>query len=137
MRVCIVAPTEYARVGQVVREEVAQPVDTVVRRPRLLAVSVQTMDCDNTAVQLVANAQTSDRKHTQWLGWCLQLPLASRVQLQQLALQTLEMLRMSRVLQEPARMLVRMGRKAVYKKHLYLALLRAEVKKPSHRVSSG
>ena len=65
MRVCIVAPTENTRVGQVVREEVAQPVDTVVRRPRLLAVSVQTMDCDNTTVQLAANAQTSDRKHTQ------------------------------------------------------------------------
>jgi hypothetical protein len=50
MRVCIVAPSEYARVGQVVGEEVAQPVDTVVCRPRLLAVSVQTMDCDNTTV---------------------------------------------------------------------------------------
>jgi hypothetical protein len=88
MRVCIVAPTEYACVGQVVREEVVQLVDTVVRRPRLLAVSVQTMDCNNTTVQLAANAQMSDRKHTQWLGWCLQLPLASHVQLQQLPLLT-------------------------------------------------
>jgi hypothetical protein len=50
MRVCIVAPTKYARVGQVVREEVSEPVNTVVRRPRLLAVSVQTMDGDNTTV---------------------------------------------------------------------------------------
>jgi len=110
MRVCIVTPTEYARIGQVVREEVTQPVDTVVRRPRLLAVSVQTMDCDNTTVQLAANAQSGSKKHTQWLGWCLQLPLASRVQLQKLALQTLKMLR---DLRESACVLVRTKEKRV------------------------
>jgi hypothetical protein len=110
MRVCIVTPTEYARIGQVVREEVTQPVDTVVRRPRLLAVSVQTMDCDNTTVQLAANAQSGSKKHTQWLGWCLQLPVASRVQLQQLALQTLKMLR---DLQNSACLLVRTKEKLV------------------------
>jgi hypothetical protein len=52
MHICVVAPTEYARVGQVVWEEVAQPVDTVVRRPRLLAVSVQAMNRDDAGVGL-------------------------------------------------------------------------------------
>jgi hypothetical protein len=135
MRVCIVAPTEYARVRQVLREEVAQPVDAAARRPRLLAVSVQAMDSDDTVVLLAGTAQTSSRKHTQRSGQCLRPPLASRVQLQQLSLQTLKMLRVSRVLQEPARILVCGGRKTVYEKHLCLALLRAVVKKPSHRVS--
>jgi hypothetical protein len=40
MRVRIVSPAEYARVGQVMREQVAQPVDAAARRPRLLTVSV-------------------------------------------------------------------------------------------------
>jgi hypothetical protein len=40
VRVRIVVPAEYARVGQVMREEVAQPVDAAARRPCLLAVSV-------------------------------------------------------------------------------------------------
>ena len=35
MCVRIVAPAEYARVGEVVREEVAQPVDAAARRPCL------------------------------------------------------------------------------------------------------
>jgi hypothetical protein len=56
MCVRIVAPADYAGVGQVVREEVAQPVDAVARRPCLLAMSVQAMDGDNTAVELAANA---------------------------------------------------------------------------------
>jgi hypothetical protein len=93
VRVRIVAPAEYARVGEVVREEVAQPVDAAARRPCLLAVSVQAMDGDDTAVELAANAQTSSEKHTQQSGWCLLLPLAGRVQLQQLALLTLRMSR--------------------------------------------
>jgi hypothetical protein len=81
MRVCIVAPTEYARVGQVVREEVAQPVNAAARRPCVLAMSVQAMDGDDTAVLLAANAQPGHKKHTRRLGWCLLLPLAGRVQL--------------------------------------------------------
>jgi hypothetical protein len=48
----IVAPAEYARVGQVVREEVAQPVDAVFRRPRLLAVTVEAVDSDDAGVRL-------------------------------------------------------------------------------------
>jgi hypothetical protein len=134
MCVCIVAPAENARVGQVVREKVSQPVDTVVRRPRLLAVSVQTMDCDDTTVWLAANAQRSDRKHTQWLGWCLQLPLASHVQLQQLPLLTPGM---QRVLQESPCVLVRVKRKPACEMYLRLALLRADTQAPSHRVDSG
>jgi hypothetical protein len=44
VRVRIVAPAEYAGVGQVMREEVEQPVDAAVRRPCLLSVSVQAVD---------------------------------------------------------------------------------------------
>lgn len=40
MCIRIVAPAEYARVGEVVREEAAEPVDAVAHRPGLLAVSV-------------------------------------------------------------------------------------------------
>jgi hypothetical protein len=43
----VVAPAEYARARQVVRQQVAQPVHTVARRPRLLAVAVEAMDRDN------------------------------------------------------------------------------------------
>jgi hypothetical protein len=68
VRVCIVAPAEYARVGQVVREEVAQPVDAAACRPGLLAVSVQAMDGDDTAVLLAATAQTSSKRHTRRSG---------------------------------------------------------------------
>jgi hypothetical protein len=109
MCVRIIAPAEYARVGQVVREEVAQPVDAVARRPCLLAVSVQAMDGDDTAVELAANAQPGSKKHTRRSDWCLLLPLAGRVQLQQLALLPPKM---RRVLQESACVLVRMRRKA-------------------------
>ena len=52
MCIRIVAPAEYARVGEVVREEVAEPVDAVARRPGLLAVSVQAMDSDDARVGL-------------------------------------------------------------------------------------
>jgi hypothetical protein len=137
VRVRIVAPTEYARVRQVAREEVAQPVDAAACRPCLLAVSVQAVDGDDAAVLLAANEQTSSEKHTRRLGWCLRLLPASRAQLQQLALPALRMLRMSRVLQQPACVLVRGRWKAPYETHRRLALLRAEVKKPSHRVASG
>jgi hypothetical protein len=99
----IVAPAEYARVGEVVREEVAQPIDAAARCPRLLAVSVQVMDSDDTAVGLAVNALLSNKKHTRPSGWRFQLPLVGHVQLQQQPLLTL---RMRRIRQEPARMLV-------------------------------
>jgi hypothetical protein len=60
----IVAPAEDARVRDVVWEEVAQPVDAAARCPRLLAVSVQAMDGDDTAVRLAVNAPPSNEKHT-------------------------------------------------------------------------
>jgi hypothetical protein len=47
MRVWVVASAEYARVEEVLREEVAEPVDAVARRPRVLPVSVQAMDSDD------------------------------------------------------------------------------------------
>jgi hypothetical protein len=53
----------------------------------LLAVSVQAIDGGDTAVELAANAQMSSEKYTHRSGGCLQLPLASRVRLQGLALQ--------------------------------------------------
>jgi hypothetical protein len=64
----IVAPAEYARVGEVVREEVAQPVNAAARRPCLLAMSVQAMDGDDTAVGLAVNAPPSNEKHTRRSG---------------------------------------------------------------------
>jgi hypothetical protein len=97
VRVRVVALAEHTRVGQVVREEVAQPVDAAARRPCLLAVSVQAMDGDDTAVLLAANAQTSNEKHTQRSDWCLLLPLPDRVRLHQLAPLTPRMLRMLRM----------------------------------------
>jgi hypothetical protein len=54
VRVRIVAPAEYARVREIMREEVAQPVDAVVRRPCLLAVSVQAVHSDNAVIELVS-----------------------------------------------------------------------------------
>jgi hypothetical protein len=50
MRVRVVTPAEYARVRQVLREEIAQPVDAVARRPCLLAVTVEAVYSDNTGV---------------------------------------------------------------------------------------
>jgi hypothetical protein len=44
MRIRIVAPAVNARVCKVLREEVAEPVDAIARRPRLLSVSVEAMD---------------------------------------------------------------------------------------------
>jgi hypothetical protein len=51
MCVRIVAPAEYARVQQVVREEVAQPVDAVSRCPCLLAVTVEAVHSDDAGVR--------------------------------------------------------------------------------------
>ena len=47
VRVRVVAPAEYARARQVVRQQVAQPVDVIACCPRLLAVSVQAVDRDD------------------------------------------------------------------------------------------
>jgi hypothetical protein len=44
MRVRIVSPAEDARIWDIVREEIVEPVDTVRCRPSLVAVSVQTVD---------------------------------------------------------------------------------------------
>ena len=68
VRARIVAPAKYARVRKIVGEKVAEPVDVVACCLRLLAVSVQAMDGDDTAVLLAAKAQTSSEKHTQRLG---------------------------------------------------------------------
>jgi hypothetical protein len=64
----VVAPAEDARVWEVVREEVAQPVDAAARCPRLLAMSVQAMNRDNTAIGLAVNAPPSNKKHTRRSG---------------------------------------------------------------------
>lgn len=45
----IVAPAEDARIRDIVREEIAEPVDAVRRRPSLVSVSIQPMDGDDTA----------------------------------------------------------------------------------------
>ena len=52
------------RVGQVVREQVAQPVDAVdavARRPRLLAVPVQAVDCDDAKLVSAVECATKQR----------------------------------------------------------------------------
>jgi hypothetical protein len=53
VRVGVVAPAEYARVRQIVREQVAQPVDAVACCPRLLAVSVEAVHSDDAGVRSV------------------------------------------------------------------------------------
>jgi hypothetical protein len=136
VRVRIVAPAEYARVRQVAREKVAQPVDAAACRPCLLAVSVQAVDGDDAAVLLAANTPPGSEKHTRRSGWCLRLPLAGRVQLQGLALLARTMLRMSRGLQQSGYVSVRMRRKAVQETYFRLAL-RAQAKESWHRVASG
>jgi hypothetical protein len=50
VRVGVVTPAKYARVRQVVREEVTQPVDAVARCPCLLAVTVEAVDSDDAGV---------------------------------------------------------------------------------------
>jgi hypothetical protein len=47
VRVRIVPPAEDARIRDVGREEIAEPVDVVRRRPRLVAMSIQSVDGDN------------------------------------------------------------------------------------------
>jgi hypothetical protein len=61
MRVCIVAPAKYARVGEVVWEEMAEPVDAVGRCPGLLAVSVQAMNSDDARVGLAVERAMEQR----------------------------------------------------------------------------
>jgi hypothetical protein len=68
------------------------------------------MHGDDTAVELAANAQSGSERHTRRSDWCLLLPLAGRVQLQQLALLSLRMLR---DLQESACVSVRTKEKRV------------------------
>jgi hypothetical protein len=68
MRVRIVSPAKYARVGQVMREEVAQPVDTVVRRPCFLAVSVQAMDSDDAGARLAVERATGQKEAYSTVG---------------------------------------------------------------------
>jgi hypothetical protein len=84
----IVTPTEYARVGQIVREEVAQPVDTVGCCPRLLAMSVQAMDGDDARDRSAKGRDQKKNKpsrRTQPPVWCPQTPLANHGGLYQLA----------------------------------------------------
>jgi len=50
MGVRIVAPAEDAGLWEVVGEEVSEPVDTVFRRPCLLPVAVEAMQCNDAAV---------------------------------------------------------------------------------------
>ena len=51
VRVGIIAPAEYARIGQIVGEQVAQPVDAVACCPRLVAVSVKAVHSDDAGVE--------------------------------------------------------------------------------------
>ena len=48
MCVRIIPPTEDSRVRNIVRKEIAEPVDSICGRPSLLTVSIQPMDSDNT-----------------------------------------------------------------------------------------
>ncbi len=49
MGVGVVAPAEDAGVWDVVRQELAEPVDTIARGPGLVAVAVEAMDGDDAA----------------------------------------------------------------------------------------
>lgn len=69
----IVVPAEYARVGEILWKEVAQPVDSVdavARRPRLLAVPVQAVDRDNAGIVLAIECATKQRGGilNDWVG---------------------------------------------------------------------
>jgi hypothetical protein len=61
MRIRIIAPAKYTRVGEVVWKEIAEPVDAVNRRPGLLAVSVQSMDSDDAPVGLTVERAIEQR----------------------------------------------------------------------------
>jgi hypothetical protein len=47
MSVRIVSPAEDSRIRDIVRKDIAQPVNAIRSRPRLLSVSVQAMDRDD------------------------------------------------------------------------------------------
>ena len=47
MSVGIVSVCQHSGVGQVGRQQVTKPQDSILRRPRLLAMTIQSMDCDN------------------------------------------------------------------------------------------
>jgi hypothetical protein len=59
IRAYIVASAVYARVRQVVWEEIAQPVDDVACRPRRFAVSVQAMDRSSIGLEGCRKAKTN------------------------------------------------------------------------------
>jgi hypothetical protein len=61
-------------------------------RPCLHAVSVQDIDGDDAAVSLAVERVAVQEAYST-VGWCLQLPLAGHVELQQLPLLTLRILR--------------------------------------------
>ena len=61
MCVRIVAPAKYTCVGEVVWEEIAEPVDAVASRPGLLAVSVQAMDSNDARVGLTVERAIEQR----------------------------------------------------------------------------
>jgi hypothetical protein len=63
MHACIVAPAVYARVRQVVWEEIAQPVDAVACRLRHFAVSVQAMDRHNARAGLAVDRTIGQNGH--------------------------------------------------------------------------
>jgi hypothetical protein len=44
----IVTPTEDSRIGDIVREEIAEPMDAIRGRPCLLSMAIQAMDGDDT-----------------------------------------------------------------------------------------
>lgn len=64
MCVCIITPAEDACIGEIVREEVAQPVDAVACRPCLLAVSIQAMDGDDARSRLVWAIEYKDEAYS-------------------------------------------------------------------------
>jgi hypothetical protein len=124
VRVGVVAPAEYARVGQVVQEQVAQPVDAVgvvACCLRLLAVSVQAVNRDDAGVDCISRV---DR----WYGYevglprrpdrCLHTPPASLGGWHQLFVlaarpQALLLSRMWRVSQEPECASERVGERSI------------------------
>ena len=69
----VIALAEYARIGEVAREQVAQLVDAVdaaARRPRLLAVPVQAVDRDDARLVSAVESGTSwrDSALNYWVG---------------------------------------------------------------------
>lgn len=63
-----ITPAKYARVGYMVRKEVAQLVDTVVCRPRVIAMSVQAIDCNNAAAKLAVDSATEQQETYSTIG---------------------------------------------------------------------